>query len=238
MAPEYKPVHVPNVCDNPAKTLRALAENDKAFNDILGGLDEITATAAVTTLSPGDPATAGVVFDNGVFEFDFGIPPGADGVDGADGADGAPGAPGADGADGADGISPTLVDDPPHTVNEVASGSPLVLNVTVTDNGGGEYGLNFELDVPRGNDGDPGVTPTIDADASATSVPYGDPATCTLTVTEPTPDNYHFQFDFEIPEGEPGDDFIPGTTEDVEVALDGGGSTILHFVDGIYTGRD
>lgn len=33
-------------------------------------------------------------------------------------------------------------------------------------------------------------------------------------------------------------DGTPAVTEDVEVALSGGGSTVLHFVNGLYTGRD
>ena len=62
-----------------------------------------TVVDGVTTLNPGDPATAGTSFDNTTVHFTFGIPRGATGADGAQGIQGPQGNDGPQGIQGPQG---------------------------------------------------------------------------------------------------------------------------------------
>ena len=89
---------------------------------------------SITTLNPGDPATAGVSITGGVLHFTFGIP---QGVEGAQGNDGAPGPP----------FANAVVD----SVTTAPAGSPAVVSTSFdgTD-------VHFSFELPQGDPGEQG----------------------------------------------------------------------------------
>jgi hypothetical protein len=91
---------------------------------------------SVSTLNPGDPATAGTSFDGNSVHFQFGLPRGATGADGAVGPQGPQGPQGNAGAQGAQGPAgevsnaalTTAIAGTSNNTNGVA-----LLNLTVSD---------------------------------------------------------------------------------------------------------
>ena len=87
------------------------------------------------------------------------------------------------------------------------SATTVKLNFIFNDN------TNIESDIitlPQGEPGKDGVTPVITATAFAVTAEKGEPADVRVTPTSSAPNNYNFQFDFDIPEGEKGEKGEPG----------------------------
>lgn len=101
----------------------------------------LTLTAAqvdgVSTLNPGDPATAAVTVDGNTLRFTFGIPSGQTGATGATGADGGPGPQGPP-------FASAVIDG----VNTLNPGDPAT--VTVSFDG---TNVHFTFGIPRGAEG-------------------------------------------------------------------------------------
>jgi hypothetical protein len=128
------------------------AEMRSQFNGLKALIDALlTVTAAqvdgVTTLDPGNPATAAVSVVGNMLHFTFAIPRGNEG---AQGAQGAPGNPGNDGAQGPQGpaFAQAIVD----AVNTLPSGSAATVSVSYDGTN-----VHFTFGIPQGSDGAAGL---------------------------------------------------------------------------------
>jgi hypothetical protein len=150
---------------------------------------------SVTTVAPGDPASASASYDGTNIHFSFGIPRGADGTNGLNGNDGMPGPAGPPGASvtGAM-VGFTLTGNP----GDPASASATYDGATV----------RFTFVIPRGADGTNGVDGAQGPPGpgvvgamvdSVTTVGPGGPATATAGF-----DGATVHFTFSIPQGEQG----------------------------------
>ena len=102
---------------------------------------------SVTTVNPGDPASASVSLTSAILHFTFALPRGFDG------GQGVPGIPGINGNDG--GVGPQ---GPPFAnaivdgVTSLNPGDPATVGVTYDGSN-----VRFTFGIPRGNDGSPGA---------------------------------------------------------------------------------
>ncbi len=165
----------------------------------------VTVTAAqvdgVTTLLPGEAASAGLTVTGDTLHFTFGIPRGDEGVQGQNGADGANGTNGADGAVGPPGppFAQAVVD----AVNTLNPGDPATVSVTFDG-----VNVHFSYGIPRGNNGVDGTDGAIGPQGppfaqavidSVNTLPPGTPATVGVSF-----DGSNVHFVFSIPEGASG----------------------------------
>ena len=139
-----------------ATEMRSQLQALKALIDAI-----VTLTAAqvdgVTTLNPGDAATASVSVTGGTLHFQFGLPPGNDGPMGPGGSNGTNGNDGAPGVMGPPG--PAFANAIVDAVNTLAPGSAATVSVFFDGSN-----VHFTFGLPGGADGNPGTpgAPGID----------------------------------------------------------------------------
>jgi hypothetical protein len=103
----------------------------------------------VSTVNPGNPATASASFDGALVHFSFGLPQGNDGTPGAAGAQGPQGIQGLQGEVGPQG--PAFTNFAVEATNTLAAGTPAT--VTLSNDG---TSARFTFGIPQGPDGAPG----------------------------------------------------------------------------------
>lgn len=160
--PDYPP---PNA-EIESAPLRSQFNGLKTLIDAVSGVTSVVIDS-ITTVAPGQPATAGAVVSGTVLHLSFAIPRGDDGTPGApgdagpqgnDGAQGPPGAQGNDGAagpqgppgnDGATGPQgPPFASAVVDAVNTLNPGDAATVSVSFDGTN-----VHFTLGIPRGADG-------------------------------------------------------------------------------------
>lgn len=136
----------PNIPAPNAELTSALFRNQfqglKALIDAIGSITSAQIDS-VTTLPPGDPATASVSVIGDTLHFTFQIPAGEAGAAGPQGEQGAEGPPGAEGPQGPP-FASAVVDG----VNTVPPGSPAAVSVNFDG-----VDVRFSFDIPQGEAG-------------------------------------------------------------------------------------
>ena len=112
---------------------------------------------SVTTVNPGDPATASVAVVGSTLGFSFGLPRGQEGVAGQNGQDGGPGGVGPAG--------PPFADAVVDAVNTLPAGSPATVSLTFD----GTL-IHFVFNLPIGPEGAQGVPGEVTSSALAMSI--------------------------------------------------------------------
>jgi hypothetical protein len=169
------------------------------------GLPGTSVTGAVvdgvSSLNPGEPATASASFANGTVHFSFALPRGNDGTPGGQGLQGIQGIQGIQGEVGP--VGPMFTSFNVNSTTTLAPGQPASVQ-TFFDGAS----IQFNFAIPRGNDGGPGPTGAIGpaftsfAVDSVTTLAPSQPATVVATF-----DGTFVRFAFGIPQGQQG---VPG----------------------------
>jgi len=132
---------------------KSSAEMRSQLNGLKALIDAIVSINAaqidsVTTVNPGDPATASVAVVGSTLGFSFSLPRGQEGVAGQAGQDGGPGAVGPQG--------PPFANAVVDAVNTLPAGSPATVSVSFD----GTL-VHFTLNLPAGQNGANGVDGAI-----------------------------------------------------------------------------
>ena len=133
--PNYPPLNA----EIESAPLRGQFTSLKALIDALTSINAAQIDG-VTTVNPGDPATASVAVVGSTLGFTFGLPRGQEGVAGQNGQDGGPGAVGPQG--------PPFANAVVDAVNTLPAGSPATVSVSFD----GTL-VHFTLGLPAGQNG-------------------------------------------------------------------------------------